>query len=196
MMQHGGKGGRTLPKMSPYASAFVPAGPNPAVAGQQKSRQRRGSDPALATAPREDADRHNPRLPYQLQPHAAPVQLVKREPYPGSPAAALRGQVYERLEEVGELMAGQGPCPEGSESQIYGTGVGSLAHMLPVMRDDGDKRAHSDIIQAFAKQSIRLEAPTDEQVDRVHQRLLTEMAELFEEHKAALGWGHKKIIFE
>ena len=42
----------------------------------------------------------------------------------------------------------------------------------------------------------KVEAPTDEQVDRVHQRLLTEMAELFEEHKAALGWGHKKIIFE
>ena len=33
------------------------------------------------------------------------------------------------------------------------------------MDDDGDKRAHSDIIQAFAKQSIRLEAPTDELVN-------------------------------
>jgi 2-acylglycerol O-acyltransferase 2 len=42
----------------------------------------------------------------------------------------------------------------------------------------------------------KVEAPTDEQVDKVHQRLLSEMAALFEEHKAALGWGHKKIIFE
>ena len=38
--------------------------------------------------------------------------------------------------------------------------------------------------------------PTDAQVDEVHQRLLKEMEELFNTHKAALGWGHKKIIFE
>ena len=42
----------------------------------------------------------------------------------------------------------------------------------------------------------KVEDPTAEQVDAVHQRLLTEMAELFDTHKAALGWGHKKIVFE
>ena len=38
--------------------------------------------------------------------------------------------------------------------------------------------------------------PTDAQVDAVHQRLLREMAELFDEHKASLGWGHRAIVFE
>ena len=38
--------------------------------------------------------------------------------------------------------------------------------------------------------------PTDEQVDALHAKLLTEMEALFETHKAACGWGHKKIIFE
>ena len=42
----------------------------------------------------------------------------------------------------------------------------------------------------------KVESPTDAQIDAVHQRLLKEMAELFDEHKAALGWGHKRIVFE
>ena len=42
----------------------------------------------------------------------------------------------------------------------------------------------------------KIENPTDEQVDAVHQRLLREMAELFDTHKAALGWGHKQLVFE
>jgi len=42
----------------------------------------------------------------------------------------------------------------------------------------------------------KVENPTDEQVDAVHQRLLREMAELFNEHKASLGWGHRVIVFE
>jgi len=42
----------------------------------------------------------------------------------------------------------------------------------------------------------KVESPTDEQVDAVHARLLREMAALFDEHKAALGWAHKSIVFE
>ena len=38
--------------------------------------------------------------------------------------------------------------------------------------------------------------PTDAQVDEVHERLLKEMKELFDTHKAACGWAEKKIIFE
>ena len=41
-----------------------------------------------------------------------------------------------------------------------------------------------------------MEQPTNAQVDEVHERLLVAMKELFDTHKAALGWGHKKIIFE
>ena len=42
----------------------------------------------------------------------------------------------------------------------------------------------------------KVENPSDAQVDEVHQRLLREMKELFDGHKAALGWAHKEIIFE
>jgi len=42
----------------------------------------------------------------------------------------------------------------------------------------------------------RVAEPTNEQVDAVHQRLLTEMEQLFDRHKAALGWADKKIAFE
>jgi len=42
----------------------------------------------------------------------------------------------------------------------------------------------------------RVENPTDAQVDAVHQRLLREMAALFDEHKASIGWGHRTIVFE
>ena len=82
-------------RLSAYAGEFVPTGERPA-------RQRRGSDPTLSALRTEenDADRSNPRLPYQLQPNARPRVLAHHEPYPGSPAAALRGQVYERLEEM------------------------------------------------------------------------------------------------
>jgi hypothetical protein len=147
-------------RLSAYAGEFVPTGERPA-------RQRRGSDPTLSALRTEenDADRSNPRLPYQLQPNARPRVLAHHEPYPGSPAAALRGQVYERLEEMATLVADAGPRqlpPEVLQSNLAGSGVGSLVHMLPVMREEGDKRAHSDIIQAFAKQSIRLECPTEE----------------------------------
>lgn len=42
----------------------------------------------------------------------------------------------------------------------------------------------------------KIENPTDAQIDAVHQRLLVQMAELFDTHKASLGWGHKSIVFE
>ena len=42
----------------------------------------------------------------------------------------------------------------------------------------------------------KVEAPTDAQVHEVHQRLLAEMKQLFDAHKASLGWAHKQIIFE
>ena len=42
----------------------------------------------------------------------------------------------------------------------------------------------------------KVEAPTQAQIDELHERLLSSMAELFDTHKAALGWGQKKIVFE
>jgi 2-acylglycerol O-acyltransferase 2 len=42
----------------------------------------------------------------------------------------------------------------------------------------------------------QVDEPTAEQIDAVHDRLLSEMKTLFDTHKDALGWGHKKIIFE
>ena len=156
-------------KLSAYAGEFVM--PTQAGGGAAKpARPRRGSDPTVsATAPRteaNDADRTNPRLPYQLQPNARPRVLTHHDPYPGSPAAALRGQVYERLEELALLLAHTPQLPPDiTNSPLAGNSVGSLAYMLPLIREDGDKRAHSDIIQAFAKQSIRLECPTEELVN-------------------------------
>ena len=160
-------GKQSSDRLSADAGEFVPAGNSGAAPAGRPARQRRGSDPTLSVTRTEenDADRSNPRLPYQLQPHARPRVLAHHEPYPGSPAAALRGQVYERLEEMVAIVARAAPerlPPEVAQSNLVGSGVGSLLHMLPVMREEGDKRAHSDIIQAFAKQSIRLECPTEE----------------------------------
>ena len=162
-------GKQSSDRLSAHAGEFVPAGESGAAAAGRPARQRRGSDPTLSVTrtAENDADRSNPRLPYQLQPHARPRVLAHHEPYPGSPAAALRGQVYERLEEMVAIVARAAPerlPPEVAQSNLVGSGVGSLVHMLPVMREEGDKRAHSDIIQAFAKQSIRLECPTEELV--------------------------------
>lgn len=42
----------------------------------------------------------------------------------------------------------------------------------------------------------KVKDPTDAQIDAVHQRLLGEMAELFDTHKAALGWSQRTIVFE
>ncbi|KAJ1486841.1 hypothetical protein T484DRAFT_1788442 [Baffinella frigidus] len=37
---------------------------------------------------------------------------------------------------------------------------------------------------------------TPEDVDRVHQQLLDAVQDMFDSHKAALGWGHKIMSFE
>ena len=36
--------------------------------------------------------------------------------------------------------------------------------------------------------------PTQEQVDALHARFLREVEGLYERHKAALGWAHKKMV--
>jgi hypothetical protein len=36
--------------------------------------------------------------------------------------------------------------------------------------------------------------PTDAEVEEVHQKLLAAMVQLFDEHKEAYGWGHKKLV--
>jgi hypothetical protein len=41
----------------------------------------------------------------------------------------------------------------------------------------------------------RVDEPTQEQVDKYHQLLLDSYAQLFEKHKGAYGWGHKKLLF-
>ena len=40
-----------------------------------------------------------------------------------------------------------------------------------------------------------VEQPSQEQVDRLHAQLLQAIEALFDRHKHALGWGHKKIRF-
>jgi len=41
----------------------------------------------------------------------------------------------------------------------------------------------------------KVENPTQAQIDQVHQLLLDRIEEVFDAHKGALGWGHKKIKF-
>ena len=85
-------GKQSIDKLSAYAGEFVPT-TNGGAQASRPARQRRGSDPTIsASAPRteeNDADRRNPRLPYQLQPNSRPRVRAQHEPYPGSPAAAL-----------------------------------------------------------------------------------------------------------
>ena len=40
------------------------------------------------------------------------------------------------------------------------------------------------------------EEPTEKEIDGVHTALLREIKTSFDAHKDALGWGHKKMIFE
>ena len=42
----------------------------------------------------------------------------------------------------------------------------------------------------------QVDEPTQAQIDAVHQRLLDAFVDLFDTHKAALGWAHKSIRFE
>jgi hypothetical protein len=39
----------------------------------------------------------------------------------------------------------------------------------------------------------KVENPSDEQVDKLHQLLLDTYVQLFDTHKHALGWGHKVL---
>ncbi len=38
------------------------------------------------------------------------------------------------------------------------------------------------------------ENPTDEEIQHYHNILLDEMVKLFDKHKAAYGWGNKRLI--
>lgn len=38
--------------------------------------------------------------------------------------------------------------------------------------------------------------PTQEQIDEVHEKLLAGIRVCFENHKHALGWGDKELVFE
>ena len=40
------------------------------------------------------------------------------------------------------------------------------------------------------------ENPSEEEVERVHNELMAAMVELFDKHKGAYGWGHKKLIIQ
>ena len=42
----------------------------------------------------------------------------------------------------------------------------------------------------------KVEEPTPAQIDALHERYLTEMKALFDQHKASLGWGHLNLIYE
>ena len=41
----------------------------------------------------------------------------------------------------------------------------------------------------------KIEQPTQEDIDKYHKQLLDNYEELFEQHKDAYGWGHKKLKF-
>ena len=156
--------------MSPYAGEFVPD-----AAGSTSSavsRPRRGSDPSSgsvgdAAQEAHNPTRANPRQAYQYRPNAAPKPA--REPNAGlphlsSPAAALRMMVYDRLDMVGAQQAAL-YSPDTVAKHEHE--VGSLAYMLPFIREEGDRRVHSDIIHTFAKEASRRDSdvPTDELVD-------------------------------
>lgn len=54
-----------------------------------------------------------------------------------------------------------------------------------------------NITMLFGKPIVpqKIEEPTPEQVDALHQQYLAAIEELFNKHKAALGWEHKSIRF-
>jgi len=41
----------------------------------------------------------------------------------------------------------------------------------------------------------KVENPTEEEIDDVHQKLLTGIKQAFDMHKESLGWGHKTMVF-
>jgi hypothetical protein len=152
-------------------------------------RPRRKSDPAVSVRLAGVLDKVNPRLPYQFQPGAVPKLPRKAQaprPYLSSPAAALRMMVYDRLEVVGEQLGQRaaaeaqtqaetggvggdlsGAAGDKGGRQLAASGVGSLPYMVPIIREEGDRRVHSDIIHTFAKETARRDSavPTEELVD-------------------------------
>jgi 2-acylglycerol O-acyltransferase 2 len=42
----------------------------------------------------------------------------------------------------------------------------------------------------------KVENPTKEQIHELHEQILAGIRKCFEDHKAALGWGDKELIFE
>lgn len=54
------------------------------------------------------------------------------------------------------------------------------------------------IVGAMAKPIAvpKKEDPTPEEIERVHQQLMDAMVELFDQHKEAYGWGHKKLVIQ
>jgi hypothetical protein len=43
---------------------------------------------------------------------------------------------------------------------------------------------------------VQCDDPSDEEVDRVHTILLSEMVSLFDAHKEAYGWGDKTLVIK
>ena len=41
----------------------------------------------------------------------------------------------------------------------------------------------------------KVENPTEEQIDEVHQKILAATKQMFDLHKASLGWGDKEMKF-
>jgi len=37
--------------------------------------------------------------------------------------------------------------------------------------------------------------PTQEEIDELHEKILAGIRKCYEEHKAALGWGEKELVF-
>lgn len=41
----------------------------------------------------------------------------------------------------------------------------------------------------------KVENPTEEQIDEVHQKIINATKQMFDLHKASLGWGDKEMEF-
>ena len=42
----------------------------------------------------------------------------------------------------------------------------------------------------------KTDSPTEEQINELKERVLAEFQRIFEAHKSAYGWGHKKLVFK
>ena len=62
---------------------------------------------------------------------------------------------------------------------------------LPIPRRCQITMVYGDVIVVD-----KVEAPTQEQIDSVHQKILEGIRDCFEEHKASLGWGDRELEFD